>query len=63
MYSLVGPLKKYKLCDSKQYSIVCVCKQLVAAQLHIPGENVFANTLLFGDDGEFKGFGKTEPTS
>jgi hypothetical protein len=43
--------------------LLCVCKQLVAAQLHISGENVFANTLLFGDDGEFKGFGKTEPTS
>jgi hypothetical protein len=26
-------------------------------------ENVFANTLLFGDDGDFNGFGKTEPTS
>ncbi|CAM6018239.1 unnamed protein product [Sphagnum balticum] len=35
----------------------------VAAQLHIPSENVFANTLLFDDDGEFKGFDETEPTS
>jgi phosphoserine phosphatase len=31
--------------------------------LHIPSENVFANTLLFDDDGEFKGFDETEPTS
>ncbi|KAG0554297.1 hypothetical protein M758_12G083100 [Ceratodon purpureus] len=35
----------------------------VAAQLHIPSDNVFANTLLFGDDGEFTGFDATEPTS
>ncbi|KAG0582554.1 hypothetical protein KC19_3G068900 [Ceratodon purpureus] len=35
----------------------------VAAQLNIPSENVFANTLLFGDDGEFTGFDATEPTS
>jgi hypothetical protein len=31
--------------------------------LHIPSENVFANTLLFDDDGEFKGFDESEPTS
>ncbi|XP_024381742.1 phosphoserine phosphatase, chloroplastic [Physcomitrium patens] len=35
----------------------------VAAQLHIPSDNVFANSLLFGDDGEYTGFDATEPTS
>lgn len=35
----------------------------VAAQLHIPSDSVFANLLLFGDDGEFTGFDATEPTS
>jgi phosphoserine phosphatase len=35
----------------------------VAAQLQIPSGNVFANTLLFGDLGEFTGFDATEPTS
>lgn len=39
------------------------CVQPVAAQLHIPSSNVFANTLLFGNDGEFTGFDATEPTS
>jgi len=35
----------------------------VAAKLHVPSDNIFANTLLFGDDGEFTGFDATEPTS
>jgi len=35
----------------------------VATQLHIPSDNIFANTLLFDDQGEFAGFDATEPTS
>jgi phosphoserine phosphatase len=31
--------------------------------LNISGDHVFANTLLFGDEGEFTGFDATEPTS
>jgi len=37
--------------------------QPVATQLHIPSDNIFANTLLFDDQGEFAGFDATEPTS
>lgn len=35
----------------------------VAAILGIPPKNIFANQLLFGDDGEFAGFDASEPTS
>lgn len=35
----------------------------VAAQLNISSDHVFANTLLFGDEGEFTGFDATESTS
>ncbi|KAK7292171.1 hypothetical protein RIF29_07920 [Crotalaria pallida] len=35
----------------------------VASILGIPQENIFANQLLFGSDGEFLGFDKNEPTS
>lgn len=35
----------------------------VAAILGIPPENIFANQLIFGDDGEFSGFDGNEPTS
>uniref|UniRef100_A0A7N0ZRF2 phosphoserine phosphatase n=1 Tax=Kalanchoe fedtschenkoi TaxID=63787 RepID=A0A7N0ZRF2_KALFE len=35
----------------------------VASILGIPRENIFANNLLFGDYGEFKGFDVNEPTS
>jgi phosphoserine phosphatase len=35
----------------------------VAAELGIPAADIFANTLLFHDDGSFKGHDETEPTS
>lgn len=35
----------------------------VAAELEIPEENVFANTLLYHDDGSYAGFDTNEPTS
>ncbi|KAA0057993.1 phosphoserine phosphatase [Cucumis melo var. makuwa] len=35
----------------------------VASILGIPHENIFANQLLFGSNGEFMGFDKNEPTS
>ncbi|KGN63727.1 phosphoserine phosphatase, chloroplastic [Cucumis sativus] len=35
----------------------------VASILGIPHENIFANQLLFGSNGEFVGFDKSEPTS
>lgn len=31
--------------------------------LQIPKERIYANSLLFRDDGEFGGFDDTEPTS
>lgn len=34
-----------------------------AVQLNIPNENVFANRLLFDDEGHFAGFDESEPTS
>lgn len=37
--------------------------QPVALILGIPSENVFANQLLFGSNGEFIGFDENEPTS
>ncbi|OQR96233.1 phosphoserine phosphatase [Achlya hypogyna] len=35
----------------------------VAAHLGIPASNIFANTILFHDDGSYKGFDATELTS
>lgn len=37
--------------------------QHAAEQLDIPAENIFANRLLFDDEGCFAGFDKSEPTS
>ncbi|XP_044168767.1 phosphoserine phosphatase-like [Acropora millepora] len=37
--------------------------QHAAEQLQIPAENIFANRLLFDDEGCFAGFDKSEPTS
>jgi len=34
-----------------------------AEELNIPNENVFANRLLFDDEGRFAGFDESEPTS
>ena len=35
----------------------------VARKLRIPEENIYANTLLFNEQGEYAGFDETEPTS
>jgi len=35
----------------------------IAAQVNVAKEDIYANTLLFEDDGKFKGFLETEPTS
>jgi phosphoserine phosphatase len=35
----------------------------VAAELEIPSEHVYANRLLFNDDGSYAGFDTNEPTS
>lgn len=35
----------------------------VADQLGIPKERIFANTILFNDDGSYSGFDASEPTS
>ncbi|XP_078362175.1 phosphoserine phosphatase-like [Oculina patagonica] len=37
--------------------------QRAAEQLDIPNENIFANRLLFDDEGRFAGFDENEPTS
>lgn len=37
--------------------------QRAAEQLNIPSENIFANRLLFDDEGRFSGFDENEPTS
>ena len=35
----------------------------VAEELNIPLSNVFANTLLFTEDGKYRGFDESQPTS
>lgn len=35
----------------------------IAASVNVPKENIYANTILFNDDGSYKGYLESEPTS
>ncbi|XP_038878378.1 phosphoserine phosphatase, chloroplastic [Benincasa hispida] len=59
-------VKKLKANNIDVYLISGGFRQMinpVASILGIPHENIFANQLLFGSNGEFMGFDKNEPTS
>ncbi|CAM8936961.1 unnamed protein product [Rhodiola kirilowii] len=59
-------VKKLKESGKDVYLISGGFRQMinpVASILGIPRENIFANNLLFGEYGEFKGFDASEPTS
>ncbi|KAM7279235.1 hypothetical protein ACFE04_006369 [Oxalis oulophora] len=59
-------VKKLKASGKDVYLISGGFRQMinpVASLLEIPVENIFANQLLFSNDGEFVGFDANEPTS
>ncbi|KAK1317176.1 hypothetical protein QJS10_CPA05g01704 [Acorus calamus] len=59
-------IRKLRAKDTHVYLISGGFRQMinpVASILGIPPENIFANQLLFGNSGEFKGFDVNEPTS
>ncbi|XP_058180764.1 phosphoserine phosphatase, chloroplastic isoform X2 [Rhododendron vialii] len=59
-------IKKLKAKSTAVYLVSGGFRQMinpVASILGIPPENIFANQLLFGNSGEFRGFDANEPTS
>ncbi|KAF7134742.1 hypothetical protein RHSIM_Rhsim08G0146000 [Rhododendron simsii] len=63
VYLVSGGFRQMINIDAEELTEILILLKPVASILGILPENIFANQLLFGNSGEFRGFDANEPTS